>query len=137
MKGPMTPSDLGRELSPCDLEMALGDEDEISDASDSPNMDEVEAARNLQDPEEEAAPSGFIVALTNSGLRRLHYVGACGKTPGRHYLNFVLHGDEVPPAAEYDKSCVSCFGKRGPELFQQKRPDSSSGSSGSSSSSED
>ena len=55
----------------------------------------------------------FFVAITTTGLRRLHFVGACGRAPGLHFRNYIHFGDRVPKSHEYDKACLSCFGRKG------------------------
>ena len=36
-------------------------------------------------------------------------MGACGKKPGVHYLNFDVWGEIMPPEAEIDTQCTTCF----------------------------
>ena len=68
----------------------------------------MELARNFHE-DEEAAPHGYVVAVTTSRIRRLHYVGSCGRIPGIHYHRFEVWGDTVPDESEYHKRCITCF----------------------------
>ena len=76
--------------------------------------DLVEASKDV-DLEEEAPVCGFVVAITSSRLRRLHFVGNCGKIPGVHYRSYEAFDNEVPDATKYDRRCRSCF----PEYFKR------------------
>ena len=67
--------------------------------------------------EEDVPVCGFVVAMTTSKLRRLHFVGNCGKIPGIHYRSFEAFSDEVPDATKYDRRCRSCF----PEYFKHEQ----------------
>ena len=74
-------------------------------------------------------------------MRRLHFVGSCGKVPGEHYRNFETWGSVMPPESELDCVCSICF--RGGLVRPQEVADtvedmesSSSSDSSSSSSSE-
>ena len=102
-----------------------------------------------QRAEEEQPPRGFCIAVTNRRVRRLHFIGNCGKVPGEHYKVFECWGDLLPPEHEIDVLCDICF--RGNKALLVKRPpaqdkpaeelavatsSSSSSSSGSSSSEE-
>ena len=74
---------------------------------------EVKSALALQAPQVAPPPPGFVVCRTSAKLKRLHYIGHCGKMPGVHFHNFVLSGDTVPDVTEYDLQCVNCFGRCG------------------------
>ena len=67
-----------------------------------------------------------MVALTQTGLRILHFVGACGRVPGLHFRNFIRYGDKVPASHDFDKACKTCFGKKGVVAVPQtsNHPDS-------------
>ena len=112
-----------------------------------PLKPEIEAQHRA---EEEAPPSGFCIAVTNRRVRRLHFIGNCGKIPGEHYKVFECWGDILPPEHEVDVLCDICFrGNKGILLERNpatKEPgselpvgtsSSSSSSSGSSSSEEE
>ena len=104
-----------------------------------------EAASNIREAELQEAPEGFVIAFTQKRLRRLHFVGCCGKVPGEHYKVFEPYGNLLPPESAFDLVCGVCF--RGEHLAPASRvpgvseedlevADSASGSSSSSSSSE-
>ena len=60
--------------------------------------------------EADPPPQGFVVANTLAGVRRLHYMGHCGKVPGLHYHRYTVFGQTVPdPTVDYDKRCLNCF----------------------------
>ena len=74
--------------------------------------------------------SGFVVCLTKAKLRRLHFVGHCGKVPGVHYQDYVHFGDTVPNSKEFDWQCIHCFGRGGTTVQAGGRsPSASSGTS--------
>ena len=78
-----------------------------------------------------------MIAFTSKKVRRLHFVGACGKIPGEHYPNFEVWGELMPPDSEIDEICRNCF-PRGDDAAQagtEEAPSSSSSSSSSTSSS--
>ena len=87
----------------------------MADSSDSGSVDEQELSEAIgqQEDEQESIPFGFVVAITTTDLRRLHFVGACGRAPGQHFRNYILYGDRVPKSHEFDKACLSCFGRKG------------------------
>ena len=69
---------------------------------------ELAKARFLREPDfERGACFGFVVAVTVTGLRRLHFVGNCGKCPGRHCFSFESHVMEMPPPTAFDKQCAN------------------------------
>ena len=70
---------------------------------------DLEEAKALLTDEEEIAPHGFCIADTAAGVRRLHFVGECGKRPGLHYFSYSLWGDKMPPLELFDKRCKNCF----------------------------
>ena len=83
-----------------------------------------------------ASPSGFCIAITSKKVRRLHFVGSCGKIPGEHYKQFVTWGDLMPPEHEVDVVCSNCFPggvakapKNEPEVSEASTSSSSSSSS--------
>ena len=86
-----------------------------SDVESFATIDLVEASNDV-DLEDEAPVSGFVVAVTTSKLRRLHFVGNCGKIPGIHFRTYETFRDEVPDATQYDRRCRSCF----PEYFRDQ-----------------
>ena len=92
-------------------------------------------------------PSGFVIAKTTKGIRRLHFVGNCGKVPGEHYRDFDVWGPILPPEEAIDVTCGICFkGDKGSVLTRPLSPEetnvlaletSSSSSAAASSSSSD
>ena len=80
-----------------------------SECSDPPSADAIDEAAELVDHENDPIPSGFVVALTATKLRRLHFVGNCGRRPGEHYRSFEVYGDDAPKPLLYDKRCRQCF----------------------------
>mgnify|MGYP003319360789 CR=1 FL=1 len=100
-------------------------------------------ARGAQEP----PPSGFCIAITQRRVRRLHFVGNCGKVPGEHYKQYEVWGDLLPPEHAIDVTCDICFkGEKGTVLTRSLGPTdnleelqvgASSSSSSSSFSSED
>ena len=97
----------------------------------------------------EVPPSGFCIAITQRRVRRLHFVGNCGKVPGEHYKTYECWGQILPPEHEIDVTCDVCFrSSKGMVLNQPLGPNenleelplgssSSSSSSSGGSSSED
>jgi hypothetical protein len=74
--------------------------------------------------------SGFVVCRTKAKLRRLHFVGHCGKVPGVHYQEYVHYGDVVPESKDFDWQCIHCFGRGGTTVQAGGRsPSASSGTS--------
>ena len=96
-------------------------------ALDEVNLDEVslkdeQAARTLADTE--LPPEGFVIAITKRKVRRLHFVGNCGKVPGEHYKIFERWGNVLPPESEIDVTCSICFrGDRSKVLVRTLAPD--------------
>ena len=78
--------------------------------------DLVEASTDV-DMEDGAPVSGFVVAMTTSKLRRLHFVGNCGKIPGIHHRSYEAFRDEILDATKYDRRCRWCF----PECFKEEQ----------------
>ena len=111
--------------------------DEDSSDSSSVGAQELSEALDQQESEDEASPFGFVVALTQSGIRRLHFVGACGRVPGLHFGNFIRYGNRVPAAHEFDKACVVCFGKKGVVAMPGTKGQSDSEDTGEDDSTED
>ena len=98
--------------------------------------DELEDAMKLQVPLEEEQIHGFVGCDTvenNMPIRRLHFVGNCGKTPGVHYAHFSVWGDEVPEDHEFDRRCIRCFGRERPLVDAPHRASESESDSDSSS----
>ena len=86
-----------------------------------------------------------MIAITKRKVRRLHFVGCCGKIPGEHYKVFEPYGDLLPPESAFDLVCGTCFrgehlapASRAPGITEEELEvvPSSSGSSSSSSSAE-
>ncbi len=62
-----------------------------------------------------AEVSGYVISVVGRGKHRcLHYLGLCHRVPGIDYLNYVIHGDDVPGADEYDKVCRKCWPQGAP-----------------------
>ena len=78
---------------------------EDDDESEAPDESEVQAARDLLDLEVAPPPQGFVVAITTTKLRRLHFVGNCGRRPGEHYRSFEAYGSSPPDRRWYDSRC--------------------------------
>ena len=97
------------------------------DALEAVNLDEVslkeeQKARDSADCE--APPEGFVIAVTRRKVRRLHFVGNCGKIPGEHYRVFERWGNVLPPESEIDVTCSICFrGDRSKVLVRTLAPD--------------
>lgn len=92
-----------------DDESSMGVDSEADEESDAPSQAEVQAARDLLDLEMAPPPLGFVVAITTTKVRRLHYVGNCGRRPGEHYRSFEAYGDSPPCRRLYDSRCRQCF----------------------------
>ena len=99
-------SDMDRsptELAPSSNGAAGDDEFEV----DPPVL--AEAAAATVEAEASPPPEGFVIAITKRKLRRLHFVGCCGKVPGEHYADFEAWGDLLPPEEAIDVTCKVCF----------------------------
>ena len=71
--------------------------------------EEVEEAQREIDLVDDPAPWGFVVVKTTAKIRRLHYIGDCGKRPYIDYWNFEMYGADCPDPDRYDKRCQNCF----------------------------
>ena len=92
---------------PTDLATGLVGDSDSGDSS--PGEEAVTSAVRAQ-LEADPPPQGFVVANTLAGVRRLHYMGHCGKVPGLHYHRYTVFGQTVPdPTVDYDKRCLNCF----------------------------
>ena len=84
-------------------------------------------------------PSGFVVSITRNGRHRsLHHVGLCWREPGRHYKDFEIWGEVMPPEQSLQSRCKDCFkleGGKKPQGSEQGGEEDEDGSSSSSSSS--
>ena len=60
--------------------------------------------------------TGYAIALTKSGVRRLHrlHCRRCGLVPYIDYHDAELYGEELPPLDAYHKACKNCFGGKDP-----------------------
>ena len=86
-----------------------------------------------------AVPWGFVVSITRKGRHRsLHHVGMCWREPGRHFKEFEVWGDIMPPEDSLQSRCKDCFRMKGvreaPENSQGAEEVEDEGSSSSSSS---
>lgn len=64
---------------------------------------------NCIDTEDDVVPTSFVIAITTSKLRRLHFAWNCGRRPGEHYRSFEVFADTAPEPIRYDKRCRQCF----------------------------
>ena len=46
----------------------------------------------------------------------LHRVGLCYRQPGRDFTSYVNFGAQLPPPADYDRYCLSCWPAAGAPL---------------------
>ena len=83
-------------------QVLLGNPADVSDA-------EIEEVRGLQLEDRDVTPHGFVVASTSKKVKRLHFVGNCRLIPGLDYYDFVVHGEECPQSALFDRYCLNCF----------------------------
>ena len=105
-EAPASPAE-ARQATEASLDLAaplVSEGEEVSDLSE----EEIERARALQEPEGAALPHGFVVSHVQAG-NRLHYVGHCGRIPGRHYLKYTVFGDTRPNESEFNLTCSNCF----------------------------
>ena len=94
----------------CRREEAGGGEEEEKEKEEEENKeDEKVAQAALAAADLEGPPFGFVIAKTQRKIRRLHFVGCCGKVPGEHYLNFEVWGNLMPPEHAIDVVCKTCF----------------------------
>ncbi len=80
-----------------------------------PNPAAVEEQRELKHlsglPESER---GYVVSITaKTRFRRLHYLGACCRVPGIHYIDYELYGNTKPAVQDYDDHCRQCWPPQG------------------------
>ena len=92
---------------------------------DSAGPADLALCRALREEACEAAPtSGFIVSITDKGrMRRLHFLGACGRRPGEHYRDWRHYGECPPRADEVDARCRVCFPPNTAAAPSNKLPD--------------
>ena len=97
-----------------------------AEALDEVDLEEVSLKQEVAAQEKAATdlpPSGFCIAITNRRVRRLHFIGNCGKVPGEHYKVFEVWGDLLPPEHEVDVTCDVCFkGSKGAILNRSLGP---------------
>ena len=72
-------------------------------------LEDQEEAQRCIDKEDDIIPNGFVVAITTTKHRRLHFMGNCGRRPGEHYRSFQMFGDTPLEPHRYDKRCKQCF----------------------------
>ena len=84
------------------------------------------------------APWGFVVSKIPKGRHHcLHHMGSCWRVPGRHYPDFEVWGDLMPPEKSLHSKCKDCFppvavlAAKEPEPEEVDDCSSSSSSSGS------
>ena len=77
--------------------------------------------------DDEMPPLGhFIISIRRgSRIRTLHLLGACHRTPGADYREWVTCGDTRPAPSEYTQACRQCW----PRGLQATDEDGSSESS--------
>ena len=77
--------------------------------------------------DDEMPPLGhFIISIRRgSMIRTFHLLGACHRTPGADYREWVTCGDTRPAPSEYTQACRQCW----PRGFQATDEDGSSESS--------
>ena len=91
--------------------------------------------RKASAAEAEAAipPGTFIIAVRQrTKVKTLHQFTSCFRIPGKDYIDYVVHGPEVPDATLYHNACGDCFRKRRPQKRIEEISDASTGSSSSS-----
>ena len=73
----------------------------------------------------------------NGRHHSLHHLGSCWRVPGRHYQDFEVWGDLMPPERTLHSKCKDCFppsaacAAKAPEPEEVDEGSSSSSSSGS------
>ena len=89
-----------------------------------------------------AQARGYVISITGRrSRRRVHHLGKCWRVPGKHYLEYEVHGEVLPPPESYHEICKTCWPSSPPtQQVERTLPlavagGSSSSSSGSSSSS--
>ena len=115
---------------PADPVLAAASREE--DSSDDSSVAEAEMSEAISKQVDPYLPpiSGFVVCRTKAGLKRLHFVGNCGKAPGVHYSDYVHYGDVAPDSGKWDFQCIHCFGRSGAVAEAHRRsPSLSSGTS--------
>ena len=69
-----------------------------------------ETVQTSKSEESENAPNGYVISISGKKqLRRLHYCGACYRTPGVDYIDFENRGKTLPAEYEYDDYCHQCW----------------------------
>ena len=123
------------------------DEEDVEGGTGAPVVAEdiLLAASERASAEQESAPEGFIIQITQRKVRRLHFVGCCAKIPGEHYKVFECYGTMLPNEHDFDCICTTCFkggafelgvASLGPGQAPREEEPSSSSSSASTSSSD-
>ena len=119
-------------------QMALEDAAHPTDDDDRPLAPDSSMTRAVERSSGPADPRGYVVSISKSGFRRLHYVGACYRAPGVDYRNFEVLGPEAPEPDKYHTYCRQCWKGSGPDgsASDSSSSLSSRGSEGSDSSEE-
>ena len=126
-------------------EVAQEDSDDGGTGAPVVAKDVLLAASERASAEQESAPEGFIIQITQRKVRRLHFVGCCSKIPGEHYKVFECYGTMLPNEHDFDCICTACFkggafelgvASLGPGQAPREEEPSSSSSSASTSSSD-
>ena len=116
-----------------------GKEEEKEEKKEEEKKDEETARAELAAADLQGPPHGFVIAKTQKRIRRLHFVGCCGKVPGEHYRDFEVWGSIMPPENAVDVVCKTCFrggvARETPKDDDQLEVDTSDSCSSSSSSS--
>ena len=59
--------------------------------------------------EEDIPPAGYVISISDKGLRRLHHRDRCHRIPGLDYKNWRDLGMFAPASNEYDQICRVCW----------------------------
>ena len=74
----------------------------------------------------------MIAIRQRTKIRTLHQFGSCFRVPGRDYMDFIVHGPEVPDPSLFTFSRGDCFKNRRLPPRVTENSDASTGSSSSS-----
>ncbi len=105
------------------LEDICGDELDSPEAGEVPRVSGTAASSSGVNPAPVTTPAtrrhhdlmpatehGYVISIASkTGFRRLHFLGACPRVPGVHFLDYELCGNQAPAADEYDDHCRQCW----------------------------